>query len=361
MINVYNGNHQPFVTPVMSTPHEKAAQSGQFLSLSEWSDERIARVLDDAHRLKQSGHRSREAEGKVLGLVFFNSSLRTRVSFETAVAHLGGSSSIIQPGQGTWTFEIEKGAVMDRDRTEHLQEAFQVLSGYCDAIGVRAFAGMQDWEADRSERLLQAVSEHVTVPLINMESAWSHPCQGMADWMTLQERFNGALQGRKLVLSWAPHPSPLPMAVPHTVLEVAARSDMDITLACPEGAEPDAAVLDRTRHLAEAGGRSFEVEHDQYRAFQDADVVYAKSWASPLIYSDPAEEQSLRQVNTHWQVTRKAMNRTRDAAFMHCLPVRRNVVVEDRVLDSPQAVHLQQAENRLHAQKAILRALWNVS
>jgi N-acetylornithine carbamoyltransferase len=332
----------------------------RFTALNELSDAQLLDILELAEVMKRSDYRSREAEGKVLGLLFFNPSLRTKVSFEAAAVHLGAGVSVISPGQGTWSMEMRDGAVMDADKTEHIKEAVQVLSQYCDAIGVRAFSTLKDRDADYSEQVLSAVIKHATVPVINLESAMAHPCQALADWMTLREILGpDGLKGKKLVLSWAPHPYPLPMAVPLSVLDMATRSGIDITLACPPDRLPDAELMVTLRRQAEASGSTMVIDHDQIGALRGADVVYAKSWAGPGVYVDPAQE-AVSRLETHrgWTLTQDKMFVTNNARFMHCLPVRRNVVVDDAVLDGPHAVHIQQASNRLHVQKAILRKIW---
>lgn len=332
-----------------------------FLHMSDWDDPALMEVLDKAEQLKKEDFRKPVADGKMLGLIFFNPSLRTRISFETAAVHLGAGSSIIQPGQGTWTFETRTGAVMDGSRTEHLKEAVQVISRYVDIIGVRAFAGMEDPEADLEDRLIRDIGKYATVPVINMESAREHPCQALADGLTIRERFANRPQGKKFVLSWAPHPKTLPMAVPHSALEIAARLGMEVTLACPQEMQPDRRVLDQIEEHAGRQGTQLAIENDQAAAFEGADIVYGKSWAGPLVYSDPEAEQKLRtETYADWTINEQKMALTRDAGFMHCLPVRRNVVVSDGVMDGPHAIHIDQAENRLHAQKAVLMKLWNL-
>lgn len=333
-----------------------------FTSLLDFSNKELLDILDLAARIKADDYRTQKAAGRVLGLMFFNPSLRTRTSFETAAAHLGASSTLIQPGQGTWTFENKQGVVMDGSKTEHIKEAIQVLSGYCDVLGVRAFSAMEDFEYDKNDSFLKEIKELASVPLINLESAWEHPCQGMADWLTLRELFGSKLKKKKVVLSWAPHPSALPMAVPNTALEVAARSGADVTLACPKEMMLDHSVIDYANSKAAELGKSITVCDNQQTAFQNADVIYAKSWAPSLVYDDKEKVADLR-INTYkdWTITADKMKLTNDARFMHCLPIRRNVVADDAVLDSTNAAHIQQAGNRLHAQKAILMKLWNLS
>ena len=332
-----------------------------FTSLTDRTDKDYLAIIDMAMRLKRDKRRDDSARGKLLGLLFFNPSLRTKVSFETAAAHLGAACSIISPGQGSWTLETEIGAIMDGNKTEHIKEAIQVLSQYVDALGVRAFSSLKDKDADYRDAVLNRIREVATVPVINMESAMEHPCQGLADWMTLRELFHDTLMGKRLVLTWAPHPSPLPMAVPNSILDMASRSGMDVTLACPKEMVPDTGVITRARANCAWHGSEFRIENDQEQALEGADVVVAKSWAAPVVYEDPEAEKRLRwETNRHWTLTGGKMARTNNAHFMHCLPVRRNVVVADEVLDSPRAAHIQEAGNRLHVQNAILRTLWDL-
>lgn len=336
-------------------------RTSHFIHLSDRDDSALREILDHALKLKQDDFRKPVLAGKTIGLIFLNPSLRTRISFETAAVHLGAGTSIIQPGQGVWTFETRTGVVMDGDRTEHLKEAVQVISRYVDLVGVRAFAGMKNLEDDLEDRLLEDIVSYATVPVINMESAREHPCQALADGLTMMERFDGHTQGRKFVLSWAPHPKPLPMAVPNSALEIAARLGMEVTLACPPELKLADRVLERVGEQAERNGTQLHVEHDQRAAFHDAEIVYGKSWAAPLVYHDPAAEQELRtKTYADWTIDTDRMKRTSGAAFMHCLPVRRNVVVTDKVIDGPDAIHVDQAENRLHAQKAVLMKLGGV-
>ena len=333
-------------------------RTAHFIHLSDRDDSALRDLLRHARNLKADDYRERVAAGKTIGLIFLNPSLRTRISFETAAVHLGAGTSIIQPGPGVWSCETRTGVVMDGDRTEHLKEAVQVISRYVDLIGVRAFAGMKDLDEDLEDRLLEDIVRYATVPVINMESAREHPCQALADGLTMLERFEGRPGGRKFVLSWAPHPKPLPMAVPNSALEIAARLGMDVTLACPPEMKLPDTVLEQVEMHAVRNGSQLHVEHDQKAAFRDADIIYGKSWAAPLAYRDPTAENDLRTATYgNWTIDTKLMSLTNGAAFMHCLPVRRNVVVTDKVLDGPDAIHVDQAENRLHAQKAVLMKL----
>lgn len=303
---------------------------------------------------------SDKARGRSIALLFFNPSLRTRTSMELAAVQLGAHASTLNVGQGVWGFAWSKGQVMDGDAAEHIQEAVGVLSRYYDALGVRLFASGTDYARDRDEVLLRSFANAATVPVISLESAFYHPCQALGDAGTLTTHFDGNVSGRKFVLTWAYHPRPLPMAVPNSAVLMAARLGMDVTVARPDEYALDEQVIERARTYARANGRSFEESSDVSKAVEGADVVYAKAWGGPLTYSDPDRESQIRQRLKDWRVTNSLMARTNNGVFMHCLPVRRNVVVDDAVIDGPGSIHLLQAEFRLHAQKAILEYIWDL-
>lgn len=304
---------------------------------------------------EHAGEWTSTAAGQSIALMFFNPSLRTRTSMELAAAQMGAFSTTLTPGQETWRFAFEAGTVMDGDEAEHIREAVGVLSRYYDAIGVRMFASQKHYQQDRDERLLRTFSAAASVPVINLESAFYHPCQALADAATVKQQL-GDPRGRKFVLTWAYHPKPLPMAVPNSAVLMAARSGMDVVVVRPEEYALDYGVME----LARSYGVDVEETDDRGAAYRGADVVYAKAWGGPLVYSDPEREAAVRTSLTDWCVTENWMSRTNNGLFMHCLPVRRNVVVDDAVLDGPRAMHLQQAEFRLHAQKAILEYVWGL-
>lgn len=303
---------------------------------------------------------SKRAAGKSIGLLFFNSSLRTRTSMELAAAQLGAHATTLNIGQGTWGFAWNDGEVMDGGEAEHIREAVAVLSRYYDALGVRMFASLTDYEADRDEVLFNKFVDAADVPVVNLESAFYHPCQALSDAAALQTHFKGDVKRKKFVLSWCHHPRALPMAVPNSALLMAARSGMDVTLACPEPYKLDAGILALTAAYAEANNATFTHTTNLSEAAEGADIIYAKAWSGPAVYNGKDEEQTLRKANKDWRITDQLMRRTNQGMFMHCLPVRRNVVVDDAVIDSAQTLHLLQSEYRLHAQKAILEALWNL-
>ncbi len=277
---------------------------------------------------------------------------------EVAAARLGAHTSTIVPGSGVWGMEWRDNQVMDQDAAEHIQEAIGVLSRYYDAIGVRLFASGTDYAEDRDDARMKRILEAATVPIINLESAFYHPCQALADAATLHTHFGGKVKGRKFVLSWAWHPKALPMAVPNSALLMATRLGMDVTVARPEGFDLDPDLMKTARSYAARHGRQVKECDDLHAATAGADVIYAKSWGGRLRYADPDAELVLRNQYQSWRISTTHLGK---ASFMHCLPVRRGVVVDDDVLDSPQAIHLLQAEFRLYAQMAILERVWNLA
>jgi N-acetylornithine carbamoyltransferase len=279
---------------------------------------------------------------------------------ELAGVQLGAHVTTLNVGQGTWGFAWEDGEVMDGEAAEHIREAVGVLGRYYDALGVRMFAGGADYEADRSDRLLHRFADASSVPVINLESAFYHPCQAMGDAGTLSVHFDGQVRRRRFVLAWAYHPRALPMAVPNSALLTAARLGMDVTVARPDSHALDPGVMDLAREYASASGGSVRESGDLESACADAEVVYAKAWGGPMIYDRADEEKEIRASLRDWRITEAHLAGPSQPVFMHCLPVRRNVVVDDAVLDGTQSIHLLQAEFRLHAQKAILEYVWGL-
>ena len=337
------------------SPKLKSLAGRHLGSTEDLSDSELAALLELARALKKRPL-GRELAGKVLGMVFFNPSLRTRASFEAGMFHLGGHAIHLGIGQGVWKIEHREGIVMDGEASEHLKEAVPVLSRYCDLLSVRAFPIGRQWDLERVDPVVSMFQKYATVPVINMESSMYHPCQGLADLATVQEKL-GRVKGKKFLLSWAYHPKALPTAVPNSALLALSRSGIDITLAHPPGYELDPEVMDRVRKNCKRNGGKLETTHSFGKAFAGAHVVYAKSWGSLKHYGNDVEERKVRDKYKSWQVTPKEMKKTDGGIFMHCLPVRRNVVVADAVLDSKASVVTDQAENRLHVQKALLVAL----
>jgi N-acetylornithine carbamoyltransferase len=243
--------------------------------------------------------------------------------------------------------------VMDGNKTEHLKEFVRVLERYVSAIGVRTFAALEDWETERTDPILKAFARYATVPIINLESAMHHPCQSMADMMTIREQLG--TEKKKVLLTWAWHPKPLPMAVPNSFALAAAQFGHDLRIAHPKGYELDDELLQEIESQAAANGGSVEFTNDADEAYDGIEVVYAKSFGSKNFYGNPdGDIRERAQYRDKWIVDEAKMARTAHARFMHCLPVRRNVIVTDSVIDSPHSIVIDEAENRLHIQKAIL-------
>jgi N-acetylornithine carbamoyltransferase len=308
-------------------------------------------LLAGAARLAGPAGRRPLLAGRRFGMVFFNPSLRTRTAFEVAALDLGAHAVGLQVGGGLWSLEHREGVVMDGPHAEHVKEGFGVLGRMVDAVGLRAFAGLQDAGEDARDELLQRAAEASPVPLLSLESAMDHPHQGLADALTVRRRVGGRC---KVVLTWAPHVKPLPLAVPHAALLAFAREGHEVVLAHPEGFEVDEGVLSDAGALARAAGGSVEVTHDRDAALVGARVLYAKSWGARGCYGDAEAGAAAVRAHPDWIVDEAALARTERAWFMHCLPVRRGVVVSDGVLEGPSSVVLEQAAARLEVQKATL-------
>jgi N-acetylornithine carbamoyltransferase len=327
-----------------------------FLTTVELVRTDLDQLIRSALRFKSGGNQSISLAGRSVALVFFNPSLRTRASMQVGVYELGGNAVVLEPGGTSWTLEHREGAVMDGDKTEHVAEFVRVLGRYCVAIGVRTFAALKDWEEERRDPILNAFAKYSEAPIINLESAMHHPCQATADMMTIREKLG---EGRKRVLlTWAWHPKPLPMAVPNSFALAASQMGHDLVIAHPTGYDLDDELIETLRRKAIAEGGSVTLSHEVDQAFDGAEVVYAKSWGSKNFYGAPEKDLAEReQYRGKWIVDEEKMARTNAAIFMHCLPVRRNVIVTDGVIDSPASVVIDEAENRLHVQKAILAEL----
>lgn len=327
-----------------------------FLNTADYPLSELRSIINSAFEFKAGRVEEKLLARKSVGLVFFDPSLRTRASMQVAVNDLGGFPIAIEPGTTSWSLEHLEGIVMDGAKTEHLKEFVRVLARYVSIIGVRTFAQLADWESERTDPILRAFAGFSTVPIINLESAMHHPCQAMADMMTIAEK-QGAGK-KKVVLTWAWHPKPLPMAVPNSFALAAAQFGHDLTIVNPKGYNLDHEILRQIEQEAAFSGGSINFTENIDTAFDRAEVVYAKSWGAKEFYGDSAREIHERApLRDKWIVDEAKMSRTADAIFMHCLPVRRNVVVTDGVIDSPRSVVVDQAENRLHVQKAILQTI----
>jgi len=335
-----------------------------FLSTLDWTRTELEELLADARRLKEtrkSGQSlgQRDLAGKSVALVFFNPSLRTRTSFEVGIFEMGGHAVVLEPGKGAWPIEFRPNVVMDGDAEEHVEEVARVLSRYVDLIAVRAFPKFKRWEEDREDSVIAAFAKYVIVPVLNMETIM-YLCQELALALTLQERL-GQTDGKKFVLTWTYHPKPLNTAVANSALIIAAKLGFDVTLLCPT---PDYILDDRymsaAQTYAEAQGRKVTVTHDITSAYTDADIVYAKSWGALPFFGRWDDELPIRQNYKHFIVNEEKMALTRNQGqglFSHCLPLRRNIKATDGVLRSPNCLVIDEAENRLHVQKALMRRL----
>lgn len=327
----------------------------RFLDLAEFEPAELASLLELARRL-QANPEPHALAGKVLGLVFFNPSLRTLASFQSGMARLGGSSFVITPGQGTWQLETRLGAVMNGAAAEHVREGMPVLASYCDALGIRAFAEGRDLAADLADTAFKTMADLVDKPLINLESAANHPCQALADWKTLDDL--SVSRNRRFVLSWVYHPRALPLAVPAAAVHMAAMRGMEVVVLRPEGFALPPEIMDKARRAAARAGGSVRETADRGEALSGASIVYAKEWGATSCYGDALTDAKLRAELTDWCVREEWFApAAADCRLMHCLPVRRNTAVADGVLDGPRSIVRQQAFNRLVVQMAVLHRM----
>jgi len=327
-----------------------------FNDLADFSNEEIQALIDLAKHL-DSNPEPEALKGKVLSLLFLSPSLRTLASFQAAMTRLGGGSFVISPEMSIHGIESRPGIVMDGAAAEHIREAIPVIASYGDAIGIRAFAERRDIASDMEEREFRALTGLIDTPYINMESAMNHPCQSLADWKTLDD-LNIPANSGKFVLSWAYHPRPLPLAVPAATLHMAAMRGMDVTVVRPEGFELPEAIMHKATAAAESSGGSITETDQRSEAMEGAQVIYAKSWSSTRHYGDRLNDEKLREQHLDWCVDEDWFETAKDdCRFMHCLPVRRGVVVADEILDGPRSIVIPQARNRMLAQMAVLHQM----
>ena len=282
-------------------------------------------------------------ENKTIMLVFFTSSLRTRLSSQKAALNLGMNPIVLNIGQDSWKLETELGVVMDGDKSEHLREAIPVMASYCDIIGVRSFAGLSDREFDYAETVLSQFLEFSGKPVISLESATVHPCQAFADLITIEEHRSS--KRPKVVLTWAPHPKALPQAVPNSFAEWMNAADVDFVITHPHGYELDPRFAGNAK-----------VEYDQFKALEGADFVYAKNWSCPGV-TNPADYGKILSRDMAWTVDAAHMAVTNNAYFMHCLPVRRNMIVTDEVIDSDRSLVIPEAANRVVSAQVVMKRM----
>ena len=327
-----------------------------FNDLADFSNEEIQALIALAGCL-DSNPEPEALKGKVLSLLFLSPSLRTLASFQAAMTRLGGGSFVISPEMSIHGIETRPGIVMDGAAAEHIREAVPVIASYGDAIGIRAFAERKSIEADMQEREFTALTDLIDTPYINMESAMNHPCQSLADWKTMDD-LKVPANGGKFVLSWAYHPRALPLAVPASTLHMAAKRGMDVTVLRPEGFELPEALMQKAASAAVAAGGSVTETDQRSEAMEGAHIIYAKSWSSTRHYGDKINDQKLREQHLDWCVDEPWFaNAKDDCRFMHCLPVRRGVVVADDILDGPRSVVIPEARNRMLAQMAVLHQM----
>ena len=277
-------------------------------------------------------------EGKTICLLFFNNSLRTRLSTQKAAQNLGLNTVVMNFGAEGWQLEYEDGIIMNQNKAEHVKEAAQVISQYCDIIAIRAFASLEDKQKDLREEVLTSFQKYAGVPILNMESSVGHPLQALADAITMEE-FK-VLHKPKVVLSWAPHPKALPHAVANSFIEMMQLQDADFVITHPEGYDLNPEIV-----------KDSKVEYNQEKAFENADFIYTKNWSS---YNDYGK---VLRTDDKWTITADKMKLTNNAKFMHCLPVRRNVVVSDEVLDDENSLVIDQANNRTYAAQIVLKKI----
>ena len=310
-----------------------------FTSITQLPD--LAKALEAARYVKENPFADQElGRNKTLLMIFFNSSLRTRLSTQKAAMNLGMNVIVLDVNQGAWKLETERGVIMDSDKPEHLLEAIPVMGSYCDVIGVRAFAKFESKEDDYNEVIINQFIRHSGKPVFSMEAATRHPLQTFADLITIEEYKK--VEKPKIVLTWAPHPKALPQAVPNSFAEGINMTDYEFVITHPHGYELDPALTGRAR-----------IEYDQRKAFEGADFIYAKNWSA---YTGDNYGKILC-TDRDWTVDAEKMALTNNAYFMHCLPVRRNMIVTDDVIESPQSIVIPEAANRVVSAQTILKEI----
>ena len=313
-----------------------------FFHVSDIGD--LAAALQEAKQVKATPFAWKNlGQDKTIILIFFNSSLRTRLSSQKAALNLGMNPIVLNVGADSWKLETQLGVVMDGDKSEHLREAIPVIGSYCDIIGVRSFAGLSDREFDYAETILSQFIEYSGKPVISLESATVHPCQAFADLITIEEYKTKPRP--KVVMTWAPHPRALPQAVPNSFAEWMNAADVDFVITHPEGYELDPRFVGNAK-----------VEYDQMKALEGADFVYAKNWSCPGV-TNPADYGKILSKDMGWVVDERHMAVTNNAYFMHCLPVRRNMIVSDGVIDSPRSIVIPEAANRVVSAQTVIKRM----
>ena len=301
-------------------------------------------ALDEAFEIKKDRFKYVElGRNKTLMMIFFNSSLRTRLSTQKAALNLGMNVIVLDINQGAWKLETERGVIMDGDKPEHLLEAIPVMASYCDIIGVRSFARFENREDDYTEKILNQFIQYSGKPVFSMEAATGHPLQAFADLITIEEYKR--TERPKVVLTWAPHPRALPQAVPNSFADFMNEADVDFVITHPQGYELDPKFV-----------RGAKVEYDQKKAFEGADFIYAKNWACPGV-TCPEDYGKILSKDMSWTVDTEHMSWTNNAFFMHCLPVRRNMIVTDDVIEAPTSLVIPEAANREISATVVLKRM----
>lgn len=328
----------------------------RFNDLADFSIEELRALLKLAAKLERDPE-PRALQGKVLALLFLSPSLRTLTSFQAAMVRLGGSSFVVSPEMSIHGLESRSGIVMDGAAAEHIREAVPVIASYGHALGIRAFADRHSLEDDLADRHFRELAALVDVPLINMESAINHPCQSLGDWKTLDD-LGIPGNGGRFVLSWVYHPQPLPFAVPAAALQMASMRGMNVVVLRPPGFELPGSIMNKAREVAQRAGGTITETADRREAMEGAHVIYAKSWSSVSQYENRPGDKALREGLTGWCIDEPWFENARaDCRIMHCLPVRRGVEVEDRILDGPRSVVITEARNRMVTQMAVLHQM----
>jgi len=316
-----------------------------FINVEDIGD--LRKALAEAEEIKLDRFKYQHlGHNKTLLMIFFNNSLRTRLSTQKAAMNLGMNVIVLDVNAGAWKLETERGVIMDGDKSEHLLEAIPVMGCYCDIIGVRSFAGLTDREYDYAETVLQQFIRHSGRPVFAMETATVHPLQAFADLITIKENWSAPAAKPKVVLTWAPHCRALPQAVPNSFAQwMQACPDVDLVITHPKGYELDPAFV--------AGAR---VEYDQRKAFEGADFIYAKNWSNPGVTS-PSDYGKITSEDRSWTVDEEHMSWTNNGKFMHCLPVRRGLIVTDDVIESPNSLVIPEAANREISCSVVLKRM----
>ncbi|MBP8792033.1 MAG: N-acetylornithine carbamoyltransferase [Lutibacter sp.] len=308
-----------------------------YLSINDLDS--LEKTVQEAIDLKKNELKFKAlGEGKTICLLFFNNSLRTRLSTQKAAQNLGLNTIVMNFGSEGWELEFEDGAIMNQNKSEHIREAAKVIAQYCDIVAIRAFASLTDKEKDKAEIVMNSFKKYAGIPVVNMESATGHPLQALADAITMEEYKTA--HKPKVVLSWAPHPKALPQAVANSFVEMMQLQDAEFVITHPEGYELDPDITKNSR-----------IEYDQNKAFENADFVYVKNWSNFNEYGKVINKDE------NWTVTADKMKLTNNGKFMHCLPVRRNVIVADEVIDSENSVVIQQANNRTYSAQIVLKKI----